>query len=164
MFEISRRDLVLGSTGAALVFGLKGPVSFIGAAHAQSSYPERPVRLISVVTTGISAVLSISVPEEELVRRLAGRLVCREASHPYHETDAPPEAAGVCDVDGSELYRRKDDQEDVVRARYRVFQEQTAPVLDHYRRSGTPILEIDGARDREAVERDLLDALDGLAG
>ena len=35
MFEISRRDLVLGSTGAALVFGLKGPVSFIGAAHAQ---------------------------------------------------------------------------------------------------------------------------------
>ncbi len=35
MFEISRRDLVLGSTGAALVFGLKAPVSFIGAAHAQ---------------------------------------------------------------------------------------------------------------------------------
>jgi adenylate kinase len=107
-------------------------------------------------------VLDIEVPAEELVRRLSGRLVCREASHPYHETDAPPAVPGICDIDGSELYHRDDDREDVIRNRVAVFEEETRPVREHYRALGTPIVTIDGARDRAAVEADLVEAVRAL--
>ena len=80
------------------------------------------------------------------MRRLAGRLVCRAASHPYHVTDAPPTVPGVCDIDGSELYQRDDDREDVVRNRVAVFERDTMPVREHYRALGTPVVTIDGAR------------------
>ena len=70
-------------------------------------------RLLAERGARVSGVLDIEVPGDELVRRLAGRLVCRAASHPYHVTDAPPAVPGICDIDGSELYHRDDDREDV---------------------------------------------------
>ena len=96
------------------------------------------------------------------MRRLAGRLVCRAGSHPYHLTDAPPAVAGVCDIDGSELYQRDDDREDVVRNRVAVFERDTMPVREHYRALGTPVVTIDGARAPEAVEADLTAAVRAL--
>jgi adenylate kinase len=110
----------------------------------------------------VSALLSIDVPEDELVRRLTGRLVCRAAGHPYHEREAPPKTPGVCDVDGSELYRRDDDAEATVRRRYGVFREQTAPVLQHYRERGTAIHDVDGVRSVEEVQRDLVGVVESL--
>src|SRR3954451_12006149 len=79
----------------------------------------------------LSAVLDLQVPADELVRRLSGRLVCRDGSHPYHVTDAPPAVPGVCDIDGSALYHRDDDDEDVVRKRVEIFEHETRPVRDH---------------------------------
>jgi adenylate kinase len=119
-------------------------------------------RLLAERGTRVAAVLDIQVPEDELVRRLAGRLVCRAASHPYHVTDAPPAVSGVCDLDGSELYQRDDDREDVVRNRAAVFERDTMPVREHYRALGTPVVTIDGARPAPAVEADLLAAVGGL--
>jgi adenylate kinase len=111
----------------------------------------------------IAAILSLEVGEDEIVRRLSGRLVCRASSHPYHETDAPPRVPGVCDIDGSELYRRPDDEEDVVRRRYReVYLGQTEPVLARARERGIPVVTIDGAQDVEAVARDLRQAVEAL--
>ncbi len=95
-------------------------------------------RMLAERGARVSGVLDIEVPADELVRRLAGRLVCREASHPYHVTDAPPAVPGVCDIDGSELYHRDDDREDVVRNRVDVFERETRPVREHYRALGTP--------------------------
>ena len=81
----------------------------------------------------ISRVLVIEVAEDELVRRLAGRRVCRAGSHAYH-VGRPAAVAGVCDIDGSELYQRDDDREDVVRTRLgRASSADTMPVLDYYR-------------------------------
>jgi adenylate kinase len=119
-------------------------------------------RLLAERGARVSGVLDIEVPADELVRRLSGRLVCREASHPYHATDAPPAVAGICDIDGSELYHRDDDREDVVRKRVEVFERETRPVREHYRALGTPIVTIDGARGREAVEADLVAAVRAL--
>jgi adenylate kinase len=110
----------------------------------------------------VSGVLDIEVPDDELVRRLAGRLICRAAGHPFHATDAPPAVPGVCDVDGSELYQREDDHEDVVRNRVAVFERDTMPVREHYRALGTPVVTIDGARAPEAVEADLTAAVRAL--
>ena len=119
-------------------------------------------RMLAERGAKVSGVLDIEVPEDELVRRLAGRLVCRAGSHPYHLADAPPAVAGVCDIDGSELYQRDDDREDVVRNRVAVFERDTMPVREHYRALGTPVLTIDGARAPESVEADLTAAVRAL--
>jgi adenylate kinase len=119
-------------------------------------------RLLAERGARVSGVLDIEVQGDELVRRLAGRLVCRESGHPYHVTDAPPAVPGICDIDGSELYHRDDDREDVIRNRVAVFEQETRPVREHYRAQGTPIVTIDGARDRAEVEADLVQAVRGL--
>jgi len=119
-------------------------------------------RLLAERGARVSGVLDIEVHGDELVRRLSGRLVCRASSHPYHVTDAPPAVPGICDIDGSELYHRDDDREDVIRNRVAVFEQETRPVREHYLAMGTPIVTIDGARDRAEVEADLVQAVRGL--
>ena len=107
----------------------------------RSTRPARSTACSPSAARQVAGVLDIEVPEDELVRRLAGRLVCRAASHPYHVTDAPPAVPGVCDIDGSELYQRDDDREDVVRNRVAVFERDTMPVREHYRALGTPVVD-----------------------
>jgi adenylate kinase len=119
-------------------------------------------RMLGERSARVSGVLDIQVPEDELVVRLAGRLVCRAGSHPYHALYAPPAVAGVCDIDGSELYQRDDDREDVVRNRVALFERDTMPVREHYRALGTPVVTIDGARSPELVEADLAAAVRAL--
>jgi adenylate kinase len=119
-------------------------------------------RMLADRAAAVSGVLDIQVPEDELVVRLAGRLVCRAGSHPYHALYAPPAVAGVCDIDGSELYQRDDDREDVVRNRVALFERDTMPVREHYRALGTPVVTIDGARSPELVEADLAAAVRAL--
>ena len=85
---------------------------------------------------GIDRVVSIDVPEEDLVSRIAGRRTCRSCQSMYHVQASPPKAAGKCDRCGGELYQRADDNEDTVRERLRVYRSQTEPLIDHYDRDG----------------------------
>ncbi|MER7697377.1 MULTISPECIES: adenylate kinase [unclassified Streptomyces] len=85
----------------------------------------------------LDAVLDLEVPEEEVVKRIAGRRVCRlDSAHVFHVTYSPPKAEGVCDVCGGELYQRHDDSEDTVRTRLEVYHTQTEPIIDYYRAQG----------------------------
>lgn len=85
----------------------------------------------------LSAVLLIEVPDDELVRRLAGRRVCvKNPSHIYHLEFDPPKHDGICDQDGSRLIQREDDQEATIRRRLEVYHAQTAPLIDYYDRTG----------------------------
>jgi adenylate kinase len=85
----------------------------------------------------LSAVLLIEVPDDELVRRLAGRRVCvKNPSHIYHVEFDPPKHEGICDQDGSRLIQREDDQEATIRRRLEVYHAQTAPLIDYYDRTG----------------------------
>lgn len=97
----------------------------------------------------------IDVPAEDLVARLGRRWICRAAGHPYHQVFEPPRAAGVCDIDGSELYQRPDDQPEVVQARLGAQLPPFQAVVDHYRRGGV-LLGVDGRQPVEAVTRALL--------
>jgi adenylate kinase len=110
----------------------------------------------------LSGVLYINVPDEELVRRLSGRWLCRRCQTPYHVVFSPPAQEGVCDECGGELYQRDDDRPETVRARLRVYHEQTAPLIDYYRRASL-LVEVDGAGDIETVNATLLDAIRSLA-
>lgn len=84
----------------------------------------------------LTAVLLFEVSEEELLRRIAGRRSCVKAGHVYNIHYDPPKREGVCDQDGSRLEQREDDQEDKVRHRLQVYEEQTRPLTDYYEQRG----------------------------
>jgi adenylate kinase len=99
----------------------------------------------------LTAALLIDVPDDELVRRLAGRRVCvRNPSHIYHVEFDPPKHEDVCDQDGSRLIQRDDDKEETIRRRLQVYHSQTEPLIDHYDRSGL-LRRFDGTRNPEEV-------------
>jgi len=100
--------------------------------------------------TDLDVVASLSVPEEELVRRLTGRRVCAECGTNYHVDFDPPEVEGVCDECGGELVQRDDDTEETVRERLRVFEENTAPVIEFYDERGD-LVEVDGVGSPDEV-------------
>ncbi|GGP67384.1 adenylate kinase [Streptomyces sp. L500] len=85
----------------------------------------------------LDAVLDLEVPEDEVVKRIAGRRMCRkDSSHIFHVIYNPPAAEGVCDVCGGELYQREDDSEDTVRKRLEVYHSETEPIIDYYKAQG----------------------------
>jgi adenylate kinase len=84
----------------------------------------------------LDAVVYFEVPEEELLRRLTGRRVCRQCGSTFHVVSAPPAKPGVCDRCGGELSQREDDSEATVANRLQVYARQTAPLLDYYRDRG----------------------------
>ncbi|MER6078632.1 adenylate kinase [Streptomyces sp. NPDC001833] len=94
-------------------------------------------RLLSDEGIVLDAVLDLEVPEAEVVKRIAGRRVCRnDSSHVFHVTYSPPKQEGVCDICGGELYQRDDDSEDTVRTRLEVYHTQTEPIIDYYKAQG----------------------------
>ncbi len=106
----------------------------------------------------VNLVPYISAPEEVLAERISGRLVCRAHGHTYHQKFEPPKQAGICDIDGSELYQRDDDKAETVKRRISVYLEQTAPLVDYYRQRGV-LVQINGDLPVEEVTAHLLDAL-----
>ena len=82
----------------------------------------------------LDAVLDLEVPEEEVVKRIAGRRICRnDSSHVFHVSYSPAKKEGVCDTCGGELYQRDDDHEDTVRKRLEVYHSETEPIIDYYK-------------------------------
>ncbi len=107
----------------------------------------------------IDAVLYIKVSDPELMKRLAGRWICRNNGlHVFHSVSRPPKVPGVCDECGGELYQRVDDKEETARDRLRVFFKQTMPLVDYYLNQGK-LAEVDGERAPDVVGRDLVQAL-----
>ncbi|ESQ04310.1 adenylate kinase [Streptomyces sp. ADI96-15] len=85
----------------------------------------------------LDAVLDLEVPEDEVVKRIAGRRICRnDSSHVFHVEYSKPRTEGVCDVCGGELYQRADDKEETVRKRLEVYHNETEPIIDHYKAQG----------------------------
>lgn len=109
---------------------------------------------------GIDRALYINVNTEELVRRLAGRLICRNCQTPYHEDSSPPEMAGKCDRCGGELYQRDDDKAEAVQKRLGVYFKETEPLVGFYREAGV-LREIVGEGTVEDVGTALLEAIKG---
>jgi adenylate kinase len=81
----------------------------------------------------LDAVLEFTLDNDALIKRLAGRRVCRSCSTPFHVDFEKPQVEGVCDRCGGELYQRADDQEDVISHRLNVYVEQTEPIINYYK-------------------------------
>lgn len=89
-------------------------------------------QMLSAKGQQIDTVLNFKVPDSVLVERVTGRLIHPESGRSYHEKFAPPKVAGVDDVTGEPLIRRKDDNAETLIARLKAFHTQTSPLLDYY--------------------------------
>ncbi len=105
----------------------------------------------------------IEVAEPELVRRLSGRWICRAEGHSYHEKSKPPATKGVCDIDGSELYQRSDDQPATVKARLAQQLGVLGEVVEYFRAQGV-LAAIDGSQPIDKVAEGLLAAIEAAIG
>jgi len=84
----------------------------------------------------LKKVINLEVSEDEIIRRLAGRRVCRNCGAIFHITNMPPKKEGVCDYCGGELYQREDDTPEAIRHRLMVYHEQTEPLIRFYADKG----------------------------
>jgi adenylate kinase len=99
----------------------------------------------------LTGVLSVEVPDEVVIRRLAGRRVCvKNAAHIYHVDFDPPKHEGICDQDGSRLIQRDDDREETIRRRLEVYHAQTEPLIAYYDAKGQ-LRSFDGTRSADEV-------------
>jgi adenylate kinase len=98
----------------------------------------------------ITAALLIEVPDDDIVRRLSGRRLCKKEGHVYHVDTNPPKHEGVCDIDGSKLIQRDDDKPETVEKRLRVYHENTEPLVDHYQDQSV-LRRFDGTRNPTEV-------------
>lgn len=109
----------------------------------------------------IDKAVYVMVPDEELVRRLSGRWICRNCQTPYHMVSSPPREPGKCDKCGGELYQRPDDNEKTVRERLKVFFAETVPIIDYYKKQDK-LVEIDGNQDISRVAREMVEVLQAI--
>jgi adenylate kinase len=127
-------------------------------------FPRTPVqaealdRLLADFDGRVDLVPYITAPESALIERLSGRWTCRAQAHIYNEHSNPPRRAGICDIDGSELFQRDDDKPETVKRRIQVYLEQTAPLVAFYHEQGK-LVEVNGAQPIEQVAEVLVDAL-----
>lgn len=103
----------------------------------------------------VDAVLALDIDNEQIVKRLSSRTVCEQCQTPY----TGREPGSVCEKCGGILIRRKDDEPDAVRTRLQVYDTETAPVLDWYRRSGDRVVVVDAAGAVDDVGKRILKAL-----
>jgi adenylate kinase len=106
----------------------------------------------------LSAVLSVRVPHNVIIERLAGRRTCRNCGALSHVVFTPPKKEGVCDRCGGALYQRDDDREETIANRLKVYEDQTAPLVDYYRGQGL-LREIDGVGDVDEIRGRIIQAL-----
>jgi adenylate kinase len=99
-------------------------------------------------------VLNISVDREVLIKRLAGRRVCSVCGEIYNIYFKPPKREGFCDLDGGALIQRPDDNEETVRQRQFVYEEQTRPLIEHYAKRGC-FRSVDGNGPPETIASEL---------
>lgn len=108
----------------------------------------------------IDRVVYLEVPREMLFERLSGRYICRAHGHVWNVKTRPPKVAGICDIDGSELYQRSDDTPEKITRRLDIFFSETIKLLDFYQAQGK-LLRVDGAQSIDVVSRTILAALRG---
>jgi adenylate kinase len=119
-------------------------------------------RILKQMGLGLNRVLSVQVPQSVIIERLAGRRTCKNCGALSHVAFSPTKKAGVCDQCGGEIYQRTDDQEETVAHRLRVYENQTAPLIEYYRQRNL-LRELDGVGTVEEIRRRVVDALGDVA-
>ena len=94
----------------------------------------------------------LDVNFENLIKRLTGRRTCKVCGHLYNVYFSPPKKSGICDMDGGELVQRADDNEATITQRLKVYEGQTAPLVEYYRKQGK-FVSVDGEGSMDDIFR-----------
>ena len=109
----------------------------------------------------LSGVVAMIVPDEALLKRLTARRICKECSASYHLEFLKPKVDGKCDRCQGELYQRKDDSEEVILNRLKVYHDQTSPLIDFYQKR-KKLYTVDGNKKIEMIFSEICDIIDSL--
>ena len=99
------------------------------------------------------AVINLTISDEQIITRLAGRRLCKSCGEGYHIETKRPVKEGVCDKCGGDLIIRPDDAPEAIKNRLAVYYKSTEPLIDYYRGKGI-IYDVDGSGDIETVVKD----------
>jgi adenylate kinase len=102
----------------------------------------------------VDVVFLFEAPLEVVVERVSGRLLCPKCGAIYNVSWKPPRRPGICDICGTQLIRRRDDEPKLVRERYQLYRQTLTPVIDYYRRKGI-LVEVNAAREAHLVISDI---------
>jgi adenylate kinase len=108
--------------------------------------------------THIDLVLNFVASRETLMERMTGRLTCIKCEAIYHIKNIVPKKPGICDYCGGELYQRDDQKPEVVEKRLKVYEHQTKPLIDYYRKRGI-LVDVNVEGSVEVVSKRVLDVL-----
>ena len=93
-------------------------------------------KLLNNMGMPLDSALSVDVPKDDLMKRLTGRRTCKSCQQMYNVYYSPPKKDAVCDKCGGELFQRGDDKEETIKKRLDVYDAQTAPLMDYYKKKG----------------------------
>jgi adenylate kinase len=147
--ELVPDELVLGLVREAVA----------GGSFVLDGFPRNVAQAEALDAEVRPRAIAIEVPDAALVERLSGRRICEANGHEYHVEFRPPKQAGVCDVDGSKLVHRADDEPETIKRRLAVYHEQTEPLLDYYERRDR-LTRVDGDGKPEEVGERLAAAVE----
>jgi adenylate kinase len=119
--------------------------------------------LIEKSGAGLLGAINLDVPDEEVVKRIAGRRQCRTCGTGFHMMFKQPHKEGVCDACGGELYQRADDNENTVRQRLETYKKQTEPLLGYYESKGL-LMNVPGVGDIKGIYEKICSLIDRKVG
>ena len=114
--------------------------------------------MLASLNMSLTAALSVDVPFDDLMKRLTGRRTCKACGQMYNVYFNAPQKEGVCDKCGGELFQRDDDKEETIKKRLEVYNAQTAPLIDYYRKIGI-LKSVSGTGGIEEIFHKVCDAL-----
>jgi adenylate kinase len=109
--------------------------------------------ILDEIDKPIDVVLNLEVPDEELVGRISGRLMCKCGAS-YHIISNPPKKDDICDICGGEVFQRDDDKAEAVQNRLDVYKKQTQPLISYYHEKGI-LVTLDGTKGIDVVFKDI---------
>ncbi len=115
-------------------------------------------RILSSLNYPVPAAVYIELPENELLRRILGRLSCSKCGSIFHQVFNAPKTSMICDNCGTALMQRKDDTEQTVKTRLSVYRQETAPLLSFYKQSGR-LITVNGLQAISEITRNIETAL-----
>lgn len=115
--------------------------------------------ILKELNIDLDAVINLDVADEEIIKRIVNRRMCSKCGAGYNTITMPPKVEGICDVCGSQLYTRADDNEETVKVRLSVYNEQTKPLVEYYE-ALNKILHINSNQPIETVVKEIVKAVE----
>ena len=158
--ELVPDDLVIGLIAERLDQGDAGQGYIMDGFPRTIAQAEALDRLLTERGKQLDRVIEMKVDDDALVERITGRFACAHCGEGYHDLYKMPKVPGVCDrCGGTNFVRRKDDNEEVVRARLKAYHAQTEPLIGYYKKQGK-LRGVDGMADITLVQKAIHQALD----